>query len=148
MAETLLCGRFNWLAISFSNVYGGLAGKTNSQIAAYFLTLFGQSGQKTGAQFLAGALAVYATTPSLAGGTMATQYGFIVSAGGTGIATYDVGTSLVAFGGPQGKVSIIQLIQFMNSKSVGGVLANGNSSLLNLINTIFSGINQSGDITS
>ncbi len=139
-------GLGNWLSSSFGNVYSGLAGKTNSQIAAYFQTLFDETGQKTGAQFLAGALAVYSTTPSLAGGTMATQYGFTVSAGGTGIATYDVGTSLVPFGGPQGRVSIIQLIQFINSKSVGGVLANGNASLLNVINTIFSGINETGDI--
>ncbi|MDB5352024.1 MAG: conserved repeat domain, partial [Planctomycetota bacterium] len=139
-------GLGNWLASSFGNVYASLAGQKNSQIASYFLTLFNQSGQKTAAQFLAGALAVYATTPSLAGGSMATSYGFIVSTAGTGAATYNVGTQLVPYGGPRGVVSIIQLIQFINGKSSGGSLASGNSSLLNVINTIFSGINQTGDI--
>ena len=51
----------NWLAGSFPCLYGidaganNLAGKSNTQIAAYFLTLFNVKGQKTYAQVLAGA---------------------------------------------------------------------------------------------
>ncbi len=136
----------NWLASSFGNIYSNLAGKSNAEVAAYFQTLFKQTGQKTAAQFLAGALAAYATNTALAGGAYAAGYGFTVSANGTGIATYNVGTLLAPFGGPTGQVSIIALIQFVNSKSVDGLLANGNAALLNAINTIFSGINQTGDI--
>lgn len=136
----------NWLAQSFPNVYAGLAGMTNTQIASYFLTLFNVSGQKTEAQFLAGALAVYSTNSTLAGGNYAAGYGFTVNGSGTGVATYNVGTQLAPYGGPTGTVTILQLIQFVNSKSLAGRLANGNSALLGVINTIFSDINQKGDI--
>ncbi len=142
----------NWLATNFPNLYGSsagdnnLAGKTNSGVASYFLTLFSQTGQKTGAQILATALAVYSTNTTLAGGGMAAGYGFIVSSTGTGAATYNVGTSLVPYGGPSGQVSIFNLLKFVNATSSNGVIGGANSALPNIFNTIFDGINQGGDI--
>jgi uncharacterized repeat protein (TIGR01451 family) len=137
----------NWLATQFPNLYSSLAGDTNSQVASTFLTLFNQTGPKTAAQVLGTALAVYASNSTLAGGNMAASCGFNVSATGvTDNATYNVGSQLSQWGGPQGTVTIIQLLDFVNAQSSNGNLANGRSSLLSAINTIFSNINQAGDI--
>jgi hypothetical protein len=66
-----------------------LTGKNNAAVAALFLQFFGVSGQKTQAQIMVGALAAYVT---LAGGTYAGQYGFNLSASGTGAKSYNVGS--------------------------------------------------------
>ncbi len=143
----------NWLATTFPNLYGSttgannMAGKTNAQVASYFLTLFGQSGQKTAAQILSSALAVYSTNTTLAGGTMATGYNFVVSSSGTGIATINVGTEYAAYGGPTGNVSVSKLLAFVNTESKNGVIGSANANLPNLFNTDFSNINQGGDIS-
>ncbi len=143
----------NWLATTFPDLYGGpagpannLTGQTNAQVAAYYLTLFSQN--KTAAQVLASALAVYATNSALAGGTMAASYGFTVSTSGTAIATYDVGTTLSAYSGPTGPTTVYQLLLFVDSQTTGGNIAPGpkNQNLLTLVNTIFTNINQNGDI--
>ena len=86
----------NWLATNFPYLYGvhssnNLTNKTNTDVAALFMTFFGASGQKTNAQILAGALASYVTSSTLAG-TTATKYGFNSSPGGTGAKTYNVGS--------------------------------------------------------
>src|SRR5205807_1806786 len=96
----------NWLASNFPNIYGlttgsnNMTGKTNAQVAAYFLTLFNVTGQKLNAQVLGVALAVYSTNSMLAGGTYAGGYGFNVSSTGTGSHTYNVGANGAAFGVP------------------------------------------------
>src|SRR5205085_8033823 len=57
----------NWLAATFANLYGAgagvndLTGKTNAQVAAFYLTLFDAHGPKLDAQVLATALNLYAT---------------------------------------------------------------------------------------
>ncbi len=145
----------NWLASNFSNLYGSSAGsnnmtnKTNSQVAAYFLTLFNQTGTKTAAQVLATALAVYATNSTLAGGSYAASYGFTVNASGTGSRTYNVGTNGAGFGVANNTtVTVMQLLQATNSASSAGSLYSGNTTKQGYANNVFSGINQSGDITS
>jgi hypothetical protein len=86
----------NWLATNFPNMYGASAGvnnltnKTNAQVAAYYVTLFKQKGQKLDAQVLGLAFATYVTNGSLAGNNAST-YGFIVNSTGTGAAVYNVG---------------------------------------------------------
>src|SRR5205807_478867 len=86
-----------------SNLYGAgagssnLTGQTNAQVAAYYLSLFSQSGPKLEAQVLATALNVYATTLSL-GGTAAGAYGFKVTAAGLGADSFNVGSNGQAFG--------------------------------------------------
>jgi hypothetical protein len=152
-----------WLATNFPNLYGGGAGATslvnhdshgnitsyftNAQIASAFLSsaFFGASGQKTNAQILAAALAVYATSTNLAGGTMAGGYGFNISLGGVGSDTYNVGSNGSAFGVPNNTtLTVLQLlIDTSNQAGPGGSL---NSNLFNAANVVFSDINQTGDI--
>ncbi len=143
----------NWLATTFPNIYGNacgvnnMTGKTNAQVAAYFLTLFNVTGQKLEAQVLATALAVYVTKSSLAGGTMAASYGFTVNSTGTGAKTYNVGANGAAFGVANNTtLTILQILQATNSQSVNGVLYNGDSTKRNMANTIYDGINTKGDI--
>ena len=78
----------NWLATNFGNLYGtragsanNLSGKTNSQVAAYVITLDANAARKAEVEALALALNVYVTN-SLLAGNVATSYGFSVSASG------------------------------------------------------------------
>src|SRR5207253_8900801 len=98
----------NFLATTFPNLFGknasawnvnstigtNLTGQSNSNVAAYFVSLFNAGGQKPYAQVLATAFAVFTTTNSLNTGTtsraLATQYGFTLSNTGTGASTYTV----------------------------------------------------------
>jgi hypothetical protein len=140
-----------WLAAAFPKLYGAqagannLSGKTNAQVATYYLTLFGAKGQKLEAQVLATALAVYATTASLGGSAAA--YGFEVTAGGLGASTFNVGSSGAAFGVANNSTrTVLQLLRAANDQAVGGVLYNGNSGLRSQANVVFTGINEVGDI--
>ncbi|MCY2928658.1 MAG: SpaA isopeptide-forming pilin-related protein [Planctomycetota bacterium] len=144
----------NWLAATFPRLYGAqagsnnLTGKTNTQVAAYYMTLFNVKGQKLNAQVLAVAFAVYATNSTLAGGTIAAKYGFTVSAAGTGAALFNVGTSGAAFGVANGTtLSIMDILLAANNQAVNGVLYAGVTSLQNMANVVFDGINTSGDIS-
>jgi hypothetical protein len=136
----------NWLATSFPYLYGqyagsnNLTGATNAQVAAKFLQFFGVSGQKTDAQIMAGALAVYVTDSDLAG-TAAVGYGFTVTSSGTGAKLYNVGS----YGSEIGLVdnqsyTIFQLLQQANKQKKDGTFD------ANAFNAIFDGINQKGDI--
>ncbi len=136
----------NWLASQFPNLYGAqsshnMTNKTNADVAALFLTFFGESGQKTDAQIMAGALAAYVTSSTLAG-TAATQYGFNSSSGGTGVKTYNVGSNGSAIGLVNNQsYTVQQLLQQAN-------LTQGNGTFnANAFNTIFNGINTTGDIS-
>jgi len=55
---------------------------------------------KVNAQILSVALGIYATSSSLAGGSMARGYGFNVSPTGTGADSYNVGSDGAAYGVP------------------------------------------------
>jgi hypothetical protein len=120
-----------------------LAGKQNSVVAAQFLTYFNVTGQKTYAQVMAGALACYATSSTLAGGSVAGAYGFNVSASGTGAKTYNTGSSGTAVGlANNASYTVLQLLQAANQKCPFGT----SGSVFNALNTIFNGINTTGDI--
>ncbi|HEV3022434.1 MAG TPA: DUF4214 domain-containing protein, partial [Pirellulales bacterium] len=152
-----------WLATNFPNLYGGGAGATslvnhdshgnittyftNAQIAAAYLgsAFFGASGQKTNAQILSTALGVYTTSTNLAGGTMAVGYGFNVSIPGNGIEPYNVGSNGTPLGvANNSSQSVLQLLLDTNAQA--GSNGSLNSALFNAANTIFSNINQTGDI--
>ena len=150
----------SWLATTFPNLYGAGAGShsmlhsngtplTNSEVAALYLTssFFGALGQKTYAQVLSVALATYVTSTNLAGGNAAAAYGFNTSAGGVGSHTYNVGSNGAAFGvANNSTLTISQMLCYTNSQSCYGVLYNGNSNLINMANTVYGGINTTGDI--
>ena len=135
----------NWLAGQFPYLHGprsanDLTGQTNGQVAAYYLTLFG--GDKTGAQIMAGALAAYVTSSTLAG-TAATAYGFNSSSAGTGGKTYNVGANGTAIGLTNSQsYAVMSLLQAVNQALQNGAYA----ASANAFNVIFSAINQTGDI--
>jgi RHS repeat-associated protein len=142
----------NWLAATLPNLYGAgagannLTGKTNAQVAAFYLVLFDEHGPKVDAQVLATALSVYATT-SFLGGTAGTQYGFTVTAGGLGASTWNVGSSGAAFGVANNTtLTVIQLLQAADQRAVNGVLYNGNALLRGEANDLFDALNQAGSI--
>jgi hypothetical protein len=136
----------NWLATNFPYLYGAhssnnLTNQTNTQVAALFLTYFGASGQKTSAQILAGALASYVTSSTLAG-TTATGYGFNSSAGGTGAKGYNVGSDGSAIGLVNNTTyTVLQLLQQANLDEANGTFN------ANAFNDIFNNINTTGDIS-
>ena len=124
-----------WLAASFPNLYGAgagtnsLAGKTNSQVAGYFQTLFALGGTQVRAQVLAVALDVYATTSSL-GGTAGVAYGFAVSATGLGARSYSAGKDGAAFGVANNTtLNVYELLVAVNKRAKSGVLYGGNATL-------------------
>jgi hypothetical protein len=135
----------NWLATQFPNLYGAkspnnLTGKTNMDVANLFSTYFNITGQKTKAQILAGALAVYATDSDL-GGTTAKTYGFNSSSTGTGGKTYNVGANgkAILLNNNQA-YTVMALLQQANLTTQNNTFSSGD------FNTVFNAINQAGDI--
>src|SRR5262249_21006660 len=132
--------------------------KTNAQIAQMYLdSRFNVKGQKLDAQVMATAFAVYVTNSTLAGGTYASSYGFIVNSSGTGSATYNVGSNGAAFGFANNSVhtvtdSLLAANQYAYNDVLWDTSHNGSISaaeqaLRDMANTVFDGINNSGDIT-
>jgi hypothetical protein len=142
----------NWLATSFSNLYGSsagsmnLTGKTNTYVASLFQTVFADANRQADAQVLATALSVFTTNTSLntnsAARTKATSLGFALSSSGAGAASYNVGANGAAFGlANNTSKKISELLTLANSKAIGGVLNGGNQSLILQTRIVFSGIN-------
>jgi uncharacterized repeat protein (TIGR01451 family) len=155
----------NWLATTMPDLFGknapkfsataktgvNLSGRSNAEVASYFLSLFAVTGQKTYAQVLATAFSVFTTTNSLNTGTtgksLASRYGFILSAGGAGAFTYNVGGNGAAFGLPNNTTTtILDLLVRASKNSVKGILNNGNQTYMNMTNGVFDAINNKGDI--
>ncbi len=136
----------NWLANNFPCLYGAnagannLTGKSDTEVAAFFMTFFNVKGQKTDAQVLGTALACYVTSSVLAGNNAA-SYGFNVSPLGTGAKTYNVGAYGLAIGlANNTSYTVLQLLQQANLRKCQGTFD------ANAFNNIFDGINTTGDI--
>src|SRR5205823_885328 len=143
----------NWLATSFPNLFGSkapafnvastigtnLTGRSDSDVAAYFVSLFNVGGQKSYAQVLATTFAVFTTTNSLDTGAtsrgLAAKYGFTLSNTGTGAATYTVPQAdWAAFGitsSAGATQSIASLLLQANKYAAAGKLNGGNQTLIN-----------------
>jgi hypothetical protein len=143
-----------WLATSFPDLYGAnagannLTGKTNAQVAAYYVGLIPSSSAPIPleAQVLAAALNVYATTAAL-GGAAGTAYGFTVSATGLGACSFNVGQDGAAFGvADNTSLNVYELLQAVDRQAVNGVLYNGDQSLRSQALDLFSSLNQPGSI--
>ncbi len=137
----------NWLAATFPNMYGSLAGMTNVEIAGFYKQLFKRHDkfgpgkpQRFDAQVLATALATFVTKESLVslryeGPTNdptidltliapVEAYGFDVTAGGLGSASINIGDSGEAFDGFEDgeDVYVIDLLLATDRMSYDGVL--------------------------
>jgi hypothetical protein len=160
----------SWLASTFPNLYGvnagsnNLTGMTNTQIAAFYKTLFKQTGAakeacgppKLDAQVFAAALAAYVTNENLAG-QAAKAYGFTVNAVGVGGALFNVGANGAAFGVANGSnVRVLDLLLAVNARSRRGRLFDMNgdgdtrdrkeTQYRTMANVVFSAINEQGSI--
>jgi parallel beta-helix repeat protein len=150
-----------WLAANFPNLYGpdagtaNLLGKSNAQIASYYASLYKTAAQRLDAQVLALAFASYVTDASLAG-TVARNYGFIVSDTGVAGATFNVGSRGAAFGLANNSVAAVSaLLRIANDRSSNGLLfdADQNGALdateqswRALATTLFNAVNNAGGI--
>ncbi len=130
----------NWLASNSPCLFGNLAGKSNDAVAAQFITYFEVTGQKTYAQVMAGAIATYVTDSDLAG-NKAVPYGFTVTSAGTGAKVFNVGSNGTAIGLLNNTShTVSELLKAANQKCPWSAEA------FNALNSIFSGINEKGDI--
>jgi len=148
-----------WLAATFPNMFGAsagdncLVGMSNADVAQYYRDAFKakRKGSKLTAnklecQVIATAFAAYVTNSSLAG-NVATQFGFLVSDYGVGIASVNVGDSGEAFGVADNTVmTVMDCLLATNAQTVDGVLYNMDNLLRSLANDVYSMINESGDI--
>jgi hypothetical protein len=141
-----------WLATQFPCLFGtppyNLNGQPNSVVASTFLYYLSSAGSpKTYAQVMAGALACYATSSTLAGPcNIAGGYGFNISNTGTGAKLINVGSNGTAIGLQNDtQYTVLQLLQQANQllNCSGGVILPG---AFNALNDIFDSINQDGDI--
>jgi hypothetical protein len=159
----------NWLATTYPNLFGkyapafnvsattgtNLTGRSNTDVANYFLNLFGVTGQKVYAQVLATAFAAFTTNSSLDTGTtsrsLAAKFGFKLTSGGAGAAGYTVKSAdWAAFGitsSAGAATTVGNLLLLANKYAVKGILNNGNSTLISETNDVFNDINNLGDIT-
>jgi hypothetical protein len=61
--------------------------------------------------------------------------------------TWNVGSSGAAFGvANNSTLTVLQLLNAANDRAVNGVLYGGNKALRDAANSVFSGINEAGDI--
>ena len=105
----------DWLAAELPNSFSCLAGKSNAYVASYCQSLGNWWGLSSRADTLATALSCYASNSNLAGGTYGSCYGFKVTCDGAGASTIDCGSGLSCWGGPSGKISLIQFLQYADS---------------------------------
>jgi uncharacterized protein (DUF2141 family) len=173
----------DWLAATFPNMYGDpdrtdqyenpndLVGHTNVGVADFYTALFlrqkkeaeklGLTGPtKMDAQVMAVALACYVTNETLAG-TVAADYGFLVTEHGVGASTFNVDASAAnAFDGLSGDVAVLDLLFATNRMSWNGVLYDldhdgdtedtldglDETLLRTLANDVYSAVNEQGHI--
>lgn len=139
-----------WLAQLMPRFFGpeghNMASFTNSQVAALYQQLFKVKGQKLDAQVLATALSTYVTDSTLAGAA-AQPYGFVVTLGGLGIATWNVGSSGAAFGVANGtNLRITDLLLATDAQVANGMLYGGSGSLRSMASAVFEEVNSAGSI--
>lgn len=121
-------------------------------MASAFLTAFGNVGGVQGntyVQVFATALGAYVTSSTLAGGTAAAGYGFVVTPAGSGGKAFNVGSNGAAAGVPNGtSLTVFQLLAIANNNfnPATSLFYNGDQTLTSDLNNIFNGINQGGDI--
>ncbi len=146
----------NWLATNYPHLYGSscdksnscvtnLAGCTNTQVASFYQTLCNKN--MSYAQVMAGALASYATNSSLAGGSYAQSFGFVMEPGGNGLGTYNVRSYGSCLGlSNNTSYSVLNLLSATDSLASQGT--SKLTSNLGGVNTIFYGINATGNVTN
>jgi hypothetical protein len=139
-----------WLASQYPGLYGSLANATCAQVAAQFQTYFRVSGTpKVYAQIMGGAIASYVTNTAVSGAAPAlvaarTKFGFNSSVGGTWTKLYNVGSYGTAIGvANNSSWTVAQLLNMASTRKANGTFT---TAVSNAFNSIFDGINRTGDI--
>ena len=153
----------DWLAATLPNIYGvnagdhNLTGMTNAEVASFYRDKLFKAKKdkktlgpaKLDAQVMATAFAVYSTNANLAG-TTAESFGFIVTEGGVGVATINIGDAGEAFSvADYTEMMVIDILLATNNMSDDGdgVLYDLDDAFLrSLANMIYTSINEGGDI--
>ena len=134
-----------YLTTAYPNLFPkALIGTTNASVAAYYLTLFNQTGPKLAAQIMDTALSTYVTNSTLAG-TVAASYGFNVSPTGTATRTFvDTSGGAALLGLTEGTAyTIADYLNAANANAVNGVVLTGG---VGTVESLFNAINSKGDI--
>ena len=135
----------NWLAENYPALYGAtagsadnLTGKSNRDVASYYIKLLGKSSPKLQAQIMATALNVYVTDIDL-GGTAGARYRFNISSLGTGVKSFNVGPYGSAIGLLNDtSYTVLELLAQANLRKQMG------SFDIAAFNVIFGAINEAG----
>ena len=136
----------NWLASNFPNLYGGLAGKTNSDVAAIIKAIACSSCYQLEADILATALSVYVTDADLAG-MNANAYGFHVSFLGSGVKKVNVGSAGTYLGlSCNTKYSLWDILDAADAKSSNGIVLGSSGYGRSKVDGLFDGLNDAGSI--
>jgi hypothetical protein len=147
-----------WLADTLPHIFGVDAGSnklihadgsyfTNAEVASRFQQDFVLQGVKLDAQVLATALSVYATNATLDNTDVAANYGFLVSGDGVGTVGVNVGSNGDAFGVANNTVlTVLDLLKATDALAVEGLLYNGNAVKRQEANSVYSAINDAGNI--
>ncbi len=142
----------NWLSTSFPRLYGiqagsnNLSGRTNVQVAAYYLNLFKQSSNALEREVLATALNIYASTLNL-GGAAGARAGFQVTLEGLGATSVNVGLRGSSFGVPNNtSLTVLNLLNYINSRMTGSILYSSAPPLRAGAQQVLSQVNEKGKI--
>ncbi len=150
----------NWLAATFPNLYGSLAGLTNTDVALYYRNMFKTSSKakkkgvtgpaKLNCQIMGVAFATYVTSLTLTVDGIAADYGFQVTDYGLGNATYDVSIAYEAFGLEEGESTIMTIMNMLlatdDMSADGEAYYNMDTLLKTLANEVYTDINEGGAI--
>jgi hypothetical protein len=161
----------NWINTNFSNIFGntfsnGSGGDDAAEVASFYKTEFFdkmvKGTSKVDAQFMATALATFFTSSNLSGA----GYGFNVTQTGIGTKVVNVGSSGAAFGVANNtNMTIMSLLLATNNLTGAdtdgdasedysyvydadgnGVLSDAEKALRALANSVYTAINEGGDI--
>ena len=137
----------DWLAATLPNLYGAgtgphdVTGLTNAQVAQLVRKLSRARASRPEAQVLATAMDVYATTRSL-GGRAARRDGFRVTAVGLGATAVAIGARGAALGvRSQSVLDVDQILAAADERAVDAVLDDGNATLRQRADELFTEIN-------
>jgi hypothetical protein len=112
----------------------------------FYRSLFDNAWPRGGAQMMATALNIYATTQGL-GGSAALVDGFHVTTTGLGARSFNLGADGAPFGVPNGTtLTVIQILSAANQQAVNGVPWPGNEVLRRQAHQVFARINEAGEI--
>ncbi len=161
-----------WLNANFGNIFGsrfadGVGGDNPAEVASFYKAEFFdkklKGTSKVDAQFMSLALATFFTSRNLSGGSVAASYGFNVTETGNGAKVVNVGSSGAAFGVANNTNMTIMSLLLATNRLTGadangdgyshaydangdGVLDDAEKALRALANTLYTAINENGDI--